>query len=186
MTTNTELATIESFTPTKHNNNGLNSDMWTKCYAMNSNLVGKPCRVVGLTTVYKVAEYDGKRWAWIGIGEEIKLKVYEGSTLSKRLRIGWKRGKSKPVVTRSVPVTVDGILHQLADGTFTMHHARVAGSDFQAQALNLTIGIFFETQYVAAGGSGKFLKGLMKGAAANPKLAKVASDLMSKIAVEAK
>ena len=138
-------------------------EMWTRTYALNSEHVGNPARVVGYPTVYKVCEYDGKRWAWIGIGEQIRLKVYQGSVLGKLLGIGWKDGKDNPVVTPCHPVVVDGILKELGDGIMTMYQARVAewGGDVQAKCLTFVAGVAFEAQYTAARGDSQYLDGYM-------------------------
>lgn len=176
MTTNVKTTALA--TPEKK----LNMDMWLKTTVLSNDNVGETARVAGLPTVLKVKCWNGQRFAWIAIGEMITLKVWEGSELGKRLNIGWRpvikcgwRDEFKhPVITRSLPVVVEGVIHTLADGGLTMHHAKVVGgvvsggrrmawvsADVQAKGLAWVMGSAFEVQYTEVTGNATYLQGYL-------------------------
>jgi hypothetical protein len=156
MTTNVKTTALA--TPEKK----LNMDMWLKTTVLSNDNVGETARVAGLPTVLKVKCWNGQRFAWIAIGEMITLKVWEGSELGKRLNIGWRDEFKNPVITRSLPVVVEGVIHTLADGGLTMHHAKVVGSaDVQAKGLAWVMGAAFEVQYTEVTGNSTYLQGYL-------------------------
>lgn len=174
-TTNTPATTDDELT----------TDMWLKCTALSSDNVGDTARVAGLPTVLRVRCWDGQRFAWIAVGEMITLKVWEGSELSHRLNLTWLPRFQNPIKTVSIPVVVEGTIHTLADGTLTMHHAKVIAvqhsDDDQSKGLAWVIAAAFETTYAKATGDPGFLKGELAMAASDPVLAPMAEKLKSKI-----
>jgi len=81
--------------------------------------VGDEAVIAGCPVVKKWCEFDGKRWAWVGIGN-VRIKVWEGSDACSLLNLNW--------VTKTVTktfVAVKGTLKTLGDKQVTVENARI-------------------------------------------------------------
>ena len=100
---------------------GLRSEVWTKHYYYQcacDPVNPKIATVAAAPTVIKVCEYDEGKWAWIGLGERVRLKVHFPSDVADGLGLVW--GKNRKVLTSTQIFVVSGEISTTDDGHITL------------------------------------------------------------------
>ena len=106
------------------------SDIWTKHYyyqCAHDPVDPLKAYVVGAPSVIKVCEYDDGKWAWVGLGERVRLKVEFPSDLAEDLCLSW--GKNRQVETKTGIFVVCGHVTPTDDGHTTLSNPRVVSHE---------------------------------------------------------
>ena len=99
----------------------LTPDIWRKAGTVVGELEeNNAVTVVAMPTVEKVAEFNGKRWAWLHLTAGLKIKVYEGSQRAAALGLQFDGGKYRPAVIGNTAIVLTGIVKRMASGDLTI------------------------------------------------------------------
>jgi hypothetical protein len=95
----------------------LKPEIWQNAGIVIGELIdGASVHIFAMPTVVKVAEYGGKRWAWLHLAGGVSIKVYENSARATALGLQFDAGKYRPAVIANEAVVVIGTVRQLGTG----------------------------------------------------------------------